>query len=273
MNNDKKPIIVNVDNFVRAETNMAFDRTVKLAGGVNTWIHLRQPTPIDNQPIIRMNRDTLYSGAVVDISKGATLTLPDAGDRYMSIQVVNQDHYTNKVIHGGGIYHLTVEEFDTPYVQVTSRILVDSSDQADIKKANDIQNQLSVEAVSAKPFVVPDYNMESYKKTHRILLELSRGLTDNLRTFGKKENVDPVRHLLGTCWGWGGLPNEETVAENVEPNLPVGKYQITVKDVPCDAFWSVSLYNKEGFFQKNALGAYSVNNITAKPNIWLGGSG
>jgi len=121
--------------------------------------------------------------------------------------------------------------------------------------------------------------MESYKKTHRTLLELSKGLTDNLRTFGKKENVDPVRHLLGTCWAWGGLPNEETVAENVEPHLPVGKYQITLKDVPVDAFWSVSVYNKEGFFQKNALEAYSVNNITAKPNdddsftIHFGGCG
>ena len=62
------------------------------------------------------------------------------------------------------------------------------------------------------------------------------------------------------------MPNEETVAENVEPNLPVGKYQITVKDVPVDAFWSVNMYNRDGFFQKNDLDSYNINSTFAVPN-------
>jgi hypothetical protein len=40
----------------------------------------------------------------------------------------------------------------------------------------------------------------------------------------------------------------------------------TVKDVPADGFWSVSVYNKEGYFEKNVRNVYSVNNVTAKPN-------
>jgi hypothetical protein len=39
-----------------------------------------------------MNRDNLYSGAIVDISTRATLTIPDTGRRYMSVMIVNQDH-------------------------------------------------------------------------------------------------------------------------------------------------------------------------------------
>jgi hypothetical protein len=39
-----------------------------------------------------------------------------------------------------------------------------------------------------------------------------------------------------------------------------------VKDVPVDGFWSVSVYNKDGFFEKNAKNAYTLNNVTAKPN-------
>ena len=58
-----------------------------------------------------MNRDTIYSSALVDIGKGATLTVPDAGDRYMSIMVVNEDHYLNKVIHEPGEHELTVDAF------------------------------------------------------------------------------------------------------------------------------------------------------------------
>ncbi len=74
---DAEPVFVNVDNFVRAETAAQFDRALEMVDGkLNTLIHFRQPMPLDKQSIIRMNRDTLYSGAIVDISKGAVLTLP-----------------------------------------------------------------------------------------------------------------------------------------------------------------------------------------------------
>lgn len=43
-------------------------------------------------------------------------------------------------------------------------------------------------------------------------------------------------------------------------------YRLTLKDVPVDGFWSVSVYNDKGYFQKNALGDYSLNNLTAKPD-------
>ena len=43
-------------------------------------------------------------------------------------------------------------------------------------------------------------------------------------------------------------------------------YRVTLKDVPVDGFWSISVYNAKGFFVKNALGAYSLNNLSAKPD-------
>ncbi len=263
---ERKAELVNVDNFVRAETAMQFDRMLKMAGGVNKFAHNRLPTPLDKQNVIRMNRDTIYSFAIVDISKGATLTLPDSGKRYMSVMVVNEDHYINKIFHKGGTYELTMKEFDTPYVLLAGRTLVNSSDPADIKAANELQDQMVIKANSSKPYTHHAYDQESYKKTFDLLLELSRGLGDSTRTFGKEQDVNPVRHLLGSAFGWGGLPEKEAYYLNVEPNLPVGEYQITVKDVPVDAFWSISLYNKEGFFKKNKFNAYSVNNISGKPN-------
>jgi hypothetical protein len=69
---------VNVDNYVEAETAAMFDSQLAMAGGVNQWLHYRVPTPVDQQPVIRMNRDTLYSAAVADISEGGTVTLPEA---------------------------------------------------------------------------------------------------------------------------------------------------------------------------------------------------
>src|SRR6516165_8468999 len=98
---------VTVDNFVRAETDMYMGESVK-EGGFGKFIHNRTPTEIDKQPVIRMNRDTLYSQAVFDLDAGpVTITLPDAGKRFMSLLIINEDHYALGVSYGGGAHTLS----------------------------------------------------------------------------------------------------------------------------------------------------------------------
>jgi hypothetical protein len=254
---------VNVTNFERAETDRMFAAIQAQAGGANQLFHNRAPTPIDQQTVIRMNRDTLYSGAIVDISAGATIVVPDAGRRYFSVMIVNQDHYINRVIHKPGTYDLTVEEFGTPYVLAAARVLVDPADPADVAAVNALQDQLGLQASSARPFVMPAYDQASFDATRAALLELAKGLGSFEHAFGAKNEVNPVLHLIGTAAGWGGLPDREAVYVNVNPGLPTGEYQLTVRDVPVDGFWSISLYNAAGYFEPNGRGAYSVNNLTA----------
>ncbi len=258
--------IVNVDNFARAETNRMFAFILKDTHGVGTWAHNRVPTPLDHQPVIRQNRDTLYSAAVVDIREGATLSLPDTGGRYISAMVVNQDHYINKVFHEGGEYPITIDEFDTPYVALAVRILVDPANPEDVAEVNALQDQLAITATSNQPFVLPDYDEASFTANRNALLELARGLGGFDQAFGTRKAVDPVRHLIGTAAGWGGLPEAEAYYVNVNPCLPVGEYRIDVGEVPVEAFWSISLYNAEGYFEPNARNLNSINSLTAKRN-------
>ena len=260
------PITVNVDNFDRAQTDMEFDGIIKLAGGINTLHHNRTPTPIDKQNVIRMNRDTLYSLGVVDISKGATVTLPDAGKRYMSLMVINNDGYVNEVFYGGGAHDLNVDKFDTPVVGLVIRTLANPEDQADLAAAHALQDKIVIAAESDAAFEMPDYDKASYEATLNPILDLAKGLARYIDTFGAKDEVNPVHFMIGTASAWGGLPDKDAVYVNVQPDLPVGEYELTVKDVPVKGFWSISLYNAKGYFQENDLKAYSLNNLTAKPN-------
>jgi hypothetical protein len=258
--------IVNVDNFVRAETARMFDGTLAQSGGINRWIHLREPTPLDRQAVIRMNRDTLYSAALIDISSGATLTIPDVGDRYLSVMVVNEDHYINRVFHEPGSHRLTVEQFDTQFVSPTVRVFVDADDPDDVAAVNALQDGLIIDAGSGTPYSHPIYDTASFDATRESLLKLSEGVRDTRRMFGSRRDVDPVRHLIGTAFGWGGLPEEEAFYIVKSEPLPVGHYRITFGEVPVGGFWSFTVYNRDGFFEANEFGAYSVNNVTANPN-------
>lgn len=236
------------------------------AGGVNVFRHNREPTSIEDQTVIRMNRDTLYSFAIADISEGAVVTVPESGDRYLSVMVVNQDHYINRLFHDPGEYDLTVAEFDTPWVLVAVRVLVDPVDPADIAGVTAIQDEIRFAANASNPFEMPDYEPSSFDATRKAVLDLAKHVGGLDHAFGTREEVNPVRHLIGTAAGWGGLPDREARYVSVDPGSVEGDYTLTVGDVPVDGFWSISVYNADGFFERNDRDAYSVNNITAARN-------
>jgi hypothetical protein len=256
-------IIVNADNFVRAESDLMFSRILAAAGAVNRWHHFRELSPIDQQPIVRQNRDTLYSAAIVDLADPVTLVVPASAERYLSVMVVNQDHYIPAIFHEPGEYVLTEADLGSRYVMLGSRILVDPADPADIAEVNNLQDGLGLLATSSTEFVLPDYDTESMATTRNALIALSDGLPDFTGSFGRADEVSPVRHLIGAASGWGGLPDYEAHYLNVVPGLPVGEYQLRIVDPPVDAFWSISLYNAEGYFEANELGVNNINSVTA----------
>lgn len=256
-------IRVDVDNFIQAETARMFDGTLGITGGTNRWAHFRAPTPLDAQSVIRMNRDTLYSGMIADISGGATLTLPEASGRYMTVMAVNQNHHVNRVFSSPGSYELTVDEIGTPYVSLAARTFVDPGDPTDVAGVNALQDGLAVEPHSSVPYTHPDYDEESLNATRDALLLLARGLPNSDRMFGRADQVDPVRHLIGTAFAWGGLPETEAYYYVESQPRASGSHTMVLNDVPVDAFWSVAVYNRAGFFEENPYDAYSINSVTA----------
>lgn len=262
-----EPVKVNALNFARAETDVYFARLLQQSGGLSKFHHIREPAPIDKQDVIRMNRDTLYSSAIFDLDAGpVTLTLPDAGSRFMSLLIVNQDHYATDTLYAPAAKTFTRQSVGTRYFAALVRTFMNPADAGDVKAAHAAQDKVSIEQAGAGTFDVPDWDEATHKKTRDLLIELNAmgGTKDN--RFGRKEDVDTISWLLGTATGWGGNPPKDAIYFPVYPAVNDGKtaYTLTVKEVPVDGFWSITVYDEQGFMFENAQRAYSINNVTAR---------
>jgi hypothetical protein len=261
-----QPVPVTVDNFVRAETDLYFGNGIKHAGGLGKLSHDREPLDIDHQRVIRGNRDTLYSTAVFDLDAGpVTVELPDAGKRFMSLQIISEDQYT-WTEYGAGVHTLDRDSVGTRYVMVGVRTLIDPKKPGDLQAAHALQDKIKVTQPSGPgTWQVPDWDKTSQTKVREALLVLASTVKDTRRAFGRKEEVDPVQYLLGAASAWGANAPKDAIYLNVVPpkNDGVTSYALTATNVPVDGFWSISVYNEHGYYQKNALNLYSVNNIMA----------
>jgi len=261
--------VVTVDNFVRAETDMTLSRYVK-QGALGKIIHLRELTPIDKQNVIRMNRDTLYSFGVFDLDAGpVTIVKPDSNGRFQSMLVINQDHSMLPVVHQAGEFTYSKEKIGTRYVFIVFRTFINPNDPADIKVTHALQDKIVVKQKKSGSFEIPEWDEASLKMVRDAINVLAATRTDTSPYFGDKSKLNPLYHLLGTAMGWGGNPPEGAVYDNVVPEKNDGKtpHILTLTEkVPVDGFVSVTVYNAEGFMEKNDLNAYSINNVTAKKN-------
>ena len=257
---------VTVDNFVRAETDMYVVALAK-QGGVGKLLHRREPASIEHQTVIRLNRDTFYSSGVFDLDAGpVTIVMPDPGKRYMALQVINEDHYVPNVFYGAGTHVLTKENVGTRYVVTAIRTLVDPNSADDMKQVHALQDAIQVSQAGPGSIAVPHWDPVSQKKVRDALLVLATTIPDFKKSFGTPSEVDPVRRLVGAAAAWGGNPDKDATYLNITPAKNDGKtvYRLVAKDVPVDGFWSVSVYNAAGYYEKNSANAYTLNNLTAK---------
>lgn len=259
-------ILVTPDNFIRAESDLYMGAQAK-DGAFGTFKHQRDVAPVDNQLIVRLNRDTIYSSGVFDLDAGpVTLTLPDAGERFMSAMLINQDHYNPHVFYGAGSHTLTREDAGSRYVMVGVRTLADPKNPEDMKQAHALQDAITVEQPGGPgTFEAPDWDPVSQKKVRDALIALSATLPDLRYAAGTdKSAVDPVRRIAAAASGWGLNPDKDAIYLNVYPEKNDGKtpHRLVVGDVPVDAFWSVSVYNADGYYEPNKLNAYSINSVT-----------
>jgi hypothetical protein len=260
-------IPVTPENFARAESDLNFAGLVK-AGGLGKFVHRRDPVALDRQGVTRMNRDTLYSSAVFDLDAGpVTITLPDAGKRFVSMQIVDEDADTAEVVYGPAPLTLKRDAIGSRYALAAVRIFVDANNPKDVDAVRALQNAIKVEQAGGPgAFAVPNWEAASQVDVRTGLMALAETLPNTKGLAGPRGEGAPVRRLIGAGAAWGALPEQDALFVNVTPdrNDGVTVHRLTLKDVPVDGFWSVSVYDGDGRFVANPQKAYTVNSVTAE---------
>lgn len=259
---------VTVGNLVRAETDHMIRENMRAFGiDIGEIVHLRKPTTPENQPVIRMNQDTLYSGVVLDLSEPVRVTLPEIGARYMSMMVISQDHYITSEATPG-TYELTEDSIGTRFAFVAFRTFVDVTNPDDIAATHAAQDAIRIAGGADGPFEAPDWDLDQLALARTAINNVSTLGFDASRAYGTEAEVNPVDHLIGAIAGWGGLPAKAAIylIDAVDENDGSTPHTVTVKDVPVDAFWSITVYNAEGYLEPNELGRNNYNNFTAQAN-------
>lgn len=242
-------ILVSPDNFTRAESDLYFSNIVS-DGTLGTFNHHRELAPVDNQLVVRLNRDTLYSVAVFDLDAApVTITLPDPGRRFMSMQIITEDQYVPAVVYGAGSHTFTREDIGTRCVATAIRTLVDPNDPADLATVHQLQDAITVHQDSPGTFEIPRWDTASQTQARNALLQLAATLPDTKGMFGSKDNTDPVRRLIGSASACGGDPEHDALYLNVTPSKNDGTtaYRLAVGEVPVDGFWSVTVYDAQRY--------------------------
>ena len=236
--------------------------------GVNTFLHKRELSPTDKQTVVRMNRDTYYSFAVVNVSKGATVTIPEIPeDKYVSVMSVTEDHRIQAMRYGPGTYDLTTHTGTHLFVAIR----LDATFSKD--EAQAIQDKMVIAANSDEKFTTTPINKESFTEVEDALKaklpalvkrdgpHALHGMFTDARDESNELFTDE-KYQVGAAVGWGGAQIVDNIYELSGNYSTDGCYQLTFEDPENIAFWSITVYDKKGFMF-NDLANYSSNTAQA----------
>jgi hypothetical protein len=264
--------VVTDENYALAETQVIFadyrDRIAAVSGtgGTGVFLHNTNAADPNDKTVVRINFDTRYSMCLLDLKEDAVLTMPETGGRYQSAWFVTEEHYNPMAITAPGTYTLTEEMMGSRYVLIIVRTLVNMKDEKDMGVVTELQKQLKIEQADRGSYEPScQWNMDEILAMRKKYVEIAtekRLAADDM--FGKKGSLTQENHNCGVAYGWGGFTSDQAVylsyiPQNEEPCT------LTLKDVPVadNAFWSITIYDIEGYPQGNP---YNINSTFAARN-------
>jgi hypothetical protein len=258
------------ENYALAETEKIMEgyvqKIAKTTGtdGMGVFMHVREGADPKDKTIMRINFDTIYSWAVVDLTEPATLVMPDIGGRYQTAWIVSQEHYNPIAIVKPGEYKINREDVGSRYAVFIIRTQANVQDPKDMEAAHKAQDGLKLVQKEKGSFKhTHNWDIDEIVKMRTKWQQIAKDEKLNPDTFfGKKGEKTCKQHKAGTAMGWGGFTPEQAVYISYYSNTDKPQ-TLTLKDVPAKAFWSITVYDKGGFAKTDT---YNINSQFAKNN-------
>jgi hypothetical protein len=269
------------------------------ASNLNSWALGKEPSLVvaGEDKVVRMNNDTYYKIAFVDLSKGPVILKSSAqtNDRFSSFQLMD-DHNTNyhNVINPDGEYVLyqgeapqlegaeLIEVPSTLSVIVTRIEVKEKNDPNDTEKAKSIFNGITIEGPEITEFpqldLFSEFSEEVIARGNEMLDSTFKVVEFRLTVSSPDQlgkEVPVINHAAGTKGGWGGPITTHSSYEAIFNDAngetldgSKGNYSVTFEEPPVDAFWSLTVYDTKrgGYFHPNKDDRYHINGSTAVPN-------
>ncbi|WP_261905455.1 DUF1254 domain-containing protein [Vibrio fortis] len=247
---------VNWNNYSVAESDWNFLKVLEDVP-VNTWIH-DAPVSMENQTVIRSNRDVAYSLAVVDVSKGAVFNVPaENNDYFQIIHIIDENHMTHKVVRRGETVRITPEDLtggNHVYLLARTR---DMGDVEDLKRR---QNLMQFITNSSQPYEAKGFKEEDVIKYREKLIASAMKGSPILavKGFGSDwADIDFHHFNMVSAYGWGGLKSD--IAQYLDAAKLKGEspecseWRIPTPDLneALGGYWSLTTYGGDGWIAKD----------------------
>jgi hypothetical protein len=202
---------VTPDNYVEAEVDVTFTQIVRDVGS-NKFRHDGSLIPLDKQPAVTMNRDTIYSFGIFHAPKGTIISLPKSrDDRYQSAMILQTDHYIDQTFYAPGTFEINSQ---TEFSGIAIRTQVDATNPEDVKYVNSLQDQIIVKLPAgtvAKEYKPRDWDMPSLEALRAKYQQEAKALPNLNETSGAHRAIDPHKQRLGVSVALGLQPPQHAM--------------------------------------------------------------
>ncbi|MEA1889670.1 MAG: DUF1214 domain-containing protein [Pseudomonadota bacterium] len=264
-------VAVTADNFIHADSTRAYFKELDQSGGkVNIVRPVRELTNADNQDVIRMNSDTLYTRVILDVKGGASITTKEY-EGFQNINVIDVNHSQIASLTGHGtlkVDETMLTEGQHVYVIVRTGLLRKLSDKDMMAKAHKAQDNISIAFKSSEPFVpTVNYDYSSldvvkYEILKKFALSPQKDVAKNGLGTVKERDPDAARVVVAI--GWGALSGIDAAYAAFTGFKERVSFTITDKpDLNDTGFVSFTIYNADGYI---ATINYAVNSDDMVPN-------
>ncbi|MGI9430710.1 MAG: DUF1254 domain-containing protein, partial [Myxococcota bacterium] len=210
------------EEYIQAESRAFFADFLGRAG-INGFHHFKTLATPDDRWVVSPNVDTLYSVGVVNATEGFTLEIPDTGDRFLSIQIIDENHLTPFHLYGGGPRSFTADQFETGYVGIGLRIGTDGTPE-DIALINEtIQGKVRITGAKDDDGM-PRPDLEQMLKVRAPMLEQFNKLPNSFGVMQERtaDVKDWEIFTYVTAGAWGLSMNKHAMYSHYAPEGAIG---------------------------------------------------